>query len=305
MTTTPKSLQDQRPAAEWHIRGGTLSSRRPIVMGIVNVTPDSFSDGGRFLDVDSAVAHASTMVRDGADIVDVGGESTRPGAKAIDADEQIRRVIPVIERLAKTGAVISIDTTLAPVARRALDAGAAIINDVSGGLDDSHLLDVVADGGAGLVLMHRRTAPRDDRYSDQHREAPPYGEVVADVTAALLDRCEAAIAAGVRRECIALDPGLGFGKDVAQNLRLMARLDELVRIHPMILVGASRKSFLGAAIGRLGRAAPGPDERTPGSIAAAVLCRAAGAAIFRVHDVASSRQALDVADAIVAERPPV
>jgi len=298
MTTPPNATQDRRPAAEWHVRGGALSSHRPMVMGIVNVTPDSFSDGGRFLDVDAAVSHASAMVREGADIIDVGGESTRPGAEAVDADEQLRRVIPVIERLAATGAVISVDTTLASVARRALDAGAAIVNDVSGGLADPALLPLVAERGAGVVLMHRPVAPRDDRYSDRHATPPPYSDVVTDVRVALCSRRDAALAVGVAHAAIALDPGLGFGKDVAQNLALMARLAELVAEHPLILVGASRKSFIGAVAGGDGAVRP-TAERLPGSLAAAVACLMSGATIFRVHDVASTRQAIDVAAAIV------
>ena len=330
------SGQMLRPARRWDVRSGWLAIDRPLVMGVLNVTPDSFSDGGLYANSDAAVTHAEAMIDQGADVIDVGGESTRPGAAPIDAEEQERRVLPVIRLLARrlaerTGAPhevqISIDTTRASVAAAALDVGASVVNDVSGGTDDPPILSVAARHGAGLVLMHRLVAPRDDAYSDRHARPPAYGDVVAEVGAALRERRAAAIGAGVRPTSIVGDPGLGFGKDVAQNIELMARIDELVAEHPLVLVGASRKSFIGAIaaragapIGAAGRGSgtrlpgsahlastspgttPPASERLGGSIAAAVLCLAVGATVFRVHDVAAARQSLDVAAALLAVR---
>lgn len=281
----------------WRITGGEIALDRARVMGIVNVTPDSFSDGGQFLDPERAIAHGESLRTEGADILDVGGESTRPGATPVSAAEEARRVVPVVTGLAGRG-VISIDTTKASVAEAAIAAGATIINDVSAGTEDPRMLEVAARHRAGLVLMHRLARPQVDRFSDQYVAPPRYDDVVQTVVDHLLERRDAAERAGVARESIALDPGLGFGKSVEQNWTLIARLDELVRAHPIVLVGASRKSFVGAASG-----ATRPDERVAGSITAAALCCLRGASVVRVHDVAATRQALAVLEAVQRTEP--
>jgi dihydropteroate synthase len=261
--------------------------RAPVIMGIVNVTPDSFSDGGLFLDADAAVEHGRLLAAEGAAILDVGGESTRPGADPVSEDEERRRVIPVIERLAGGGAVsISVDTTKATVARAALDAGATIVNDVSAFRFDPALAGVVAAAGAGCCLMHMLGEPR----TMQHD--PRYDDVVSDVKAFLEERLAFAVGEGVAEERVWLDPGIGFGKTVEHNLELLRRLDEIVAIGPPVVVGASRKSFLGKLAG-------GRDERgrLPGTIAANVLALERGATVFRVHDVAQNADALAVAAA--------
>ena len=261
----------------------------PLLMAIVNVTPDSFSDGGAFDGPDAAVRHAMRCIEDGASIVDIGGESTRPGAQAVPADEQIRRTVPVIEALARAGtpAAISIDTTSAAVASAALDAGAHIVNDVSAGMDDAGMFGVCAAAGCGLVLMHRLRKPAEDSYSTQYANAPAYGDVVMAVRDALAKRVEAAVSAGVARESIAVDPGLGFGKSVEDNWLLVRRLDAIAALGHPVLVGASRKSFVGAKAG-----IADPRQRDAASAEAAVECAQRGAAILRVHDVAIHRDAL-------------
>ncbi|MFO0874011.1 MAG: dihydropteroate synthase [Phycisphaerales bacterium] len=287
----------------------------PLLMSILNVTPDSFSDGGRYMEIDAATARGERMLEEGADIVDVGGESTRPGAAPVPAEEQVRRVVPVIQRLAprvQRGAApwaarrtISVDTTSARVAAAALDAGATIVNDVSAGRDDPSMFDVVAARGAGIVLMHRLVPPAQDSYSDRHASPPRYRDVVADVVAFLRERVDAAAGAGVPHDAICIDPGLGFGKSVDQNLELLGRTDELLDAHPRVLIGASRKSFLAAAASAgepAARAAIGPAERLPGSLAAAVIAALRGAAVLRVHDVSATRQALAVASAAAFHR---
>jgi dihydropteroate synthase len=258
-------------------------------MGIVNVTPDSFSDGGRFLDPEAAVAHGRALRAEGADVLDVGGESTRPGAAPVGADAERARVEPVVAALAAEGAVVSVDTTKASVARAALAAGARWVNDVSALRFDPDLAGVVADAGAEVCLMHMLGEPR------TMQEAPRYDDVVDDVTAFLAERLAAAVAAGIAEERIWLDPGIGFGKTLEHNLALLGRLDELVALGRPVLVGTSRKSFLGRLAG-----GAGPDDRLPGTIATNVLARAKGAAAFRVHDVAAVRAALTVADATLA-----
>ncbi|MCA9285961.1 MAG: dihydropteroate synthase [Phycisphaerales bacterium] len=265
-------------------------------MGIVNVTPDSFSDGGRFLDVKAAIDHAVRLVREGAAIIDVGAESTRPGAERVPAMEQLRRALPVVRALTAEGVLVSIDTTLASVAEAAFECGAVAVNDVAAGTEDPRMLDVVARRGAAIVLMHRLHPPERDAYSDRYRagERPAYGDVVRAVAGFLAERRRAAVATGVAPERIAIDPGLGFGKTVAQNYALVARIDELVRGGSPVLIGASRKSFLGAAAGGVP-----PDQRLPGSLAAISAAYLRGARLFRVHDVAASRQALAVAKEVV------
>jgi dihydropteroate synthase len=259
-------------------------------MGIVNVTPDSFSDGGLFLDADAAIAHGRELFAQGADILDVGGESTRPGAEPVAADEEIRRVVPVIEALADDGARVSIDTTKAEVARRSLAAGATIVNDVAALRFDPELARVTAEAGAGCVLMHMLGDPR------TMQDDPRYDDVVSDVKAFLEERLAYAVAEGIPEERIWLDPGIGFGKTLDHNLELIARLDEIVAIGRPVVFGASRKSFLGKLTGRQ------VDERLAGTIAANIIAYARGARVFRVHDVPANVDALKVAAATVRRR---
>jgi dihydropteroate synthase len=259
-------------------------------MGIVNVTPDSFSDGGLFLDADAAIAHGRELFAQGADILDVGGESTRPGAEPVAADEEIRRVVPVIEALADDGARVSIDTTKAEVARRALAAGATIVNDVAALRFEPELAGVTAEAGAGCVLMHMLGDPR------TMQDDPRYDDVVSDVKAFLEERLAYAVAEGISEERIWLDPGIGFGKTLDHNLELIARLDEIVAIGRPVVFGASRKSFLGKLTGRQ------VDERLAGTIAANIIAYERGARVFRVHDVPANVDALKVAAATVRRR---
>jgi len=258
-------------------------------MGVVNVTPDSFSDGGQFLDADAAVEHGLRLTAEGADILDVGGESTRPGADPVSEDEELGRVVPVIERLASDGrARLSIDTTKVAVARAALDAGASLVNDVSAFRFDPGMAALVAETGVGCCLMHMLGKPR------TMQEAPRYDDVVSEVKAFLEERLAFAVSEGVDEERVWLDPGIGFGKTVEHNLELLRRLDEIVAIGRPIVVGTSRKSFLGKLAG--GR---DEGERLPGTIATNVLALERGASVFRVHDVAQNADALAVAAATV------
>ena len=257
-------------------------------MGVLNVTPDSFSDGGAFLQPADAVAHAEQMVAEGADLVDVGGESTRPGAAPVDVAEELRRVTPVIEALASHGGVpISIDTSKAAVARAATGAGALFVNDVTALRGDPGMAGVVADSGAEVCLVHMLGEPR------TMQDDPRYDDVVAEVAAFLEERLAFAVAAGIAEDRIWLDPGIGFGKTLEHNLELLRRLGEIVALGRPVVIGASRKRFLGAITGR-----PEP-ERIAGTVAANVLAFAQGAHMFRVHDVAATRDALLVASATV------
>jgi dihydropteroate synthase len=258
------------------------------VMGVVNVTPDSFSDGGEFLDPAAAIAHGRRLATDGAGILDIGGESTRPGAAPVDAEEEVRRVLPVIEALADTGTQISVDTTKTEVAGRALDAGASIVNDVSAFRFAPELAGLVADAGADCCLMHMLGEPR------TMQEDPRYDDVVADVKAFLDERMRFATAAGVREDRVWLDPGIGFGKTLQHNLELLRRLDEIVALGRPVVVGTSRKSFLGKLTGKPEK------ERLPGTIATNVIALERGARIFRVHDVAEVTEALTVAAATLS-----
>jgi dihydropteroate synthase len=265
--------------------------RAPVIMGVVNVTPDSFSDGGLFLDADAAVEHGRRLASEGANILDVGGESTRPGADPVAADEELRRVLPVVERLAADSGPgdpvrISIDTTKSAVAQATLDAGAAIVNDVSAFRFDPELAGVVADSGADCCLMHMLGKPR------TMQQDPRYDDVVSAVKAFLEERLGVATGEGIAEERVWLDPGIGFGKTVEHNLELLRRLDEIVAIGRPVVIGTSRKSFLGKLAG--GR---GEDERLPGTIATNVLALERGATVFRVHDVAQNADALAVAAA--------
>jgi dihydropteroate synthase len=251
----------------------------------VNVTPDSFSDGGLFLDADAAVAHGRRLLEEGADILDVGGESTRPGAEPVDEAEELRRVLPVVERLAAGGARVSIDTAKAGVARAALDAGAEIVNDVTAFRTSPEIAGLVADRGADCVLMHMLGEPR------TMQQDPRYDDVVSDVRAFLEERLAFAVAEGVPEERVWLDPGIGFGKTLEHNLELIRRLEEVVAIGPPVVIGTSRKSFLGKLTGR------SELERVAGTVATNVMALERGARVFRVHDVAEVRDGLTVAAA--------
>ncbi len=257
-------------------------------MGVVNVTPDSFSDGGRFLDADAAVEHGLGLASEGADILDIGGESTRPGADPVGEDEELRRVVPVIERLARSGqARLSIDTTKVAVARAALEAGASLVNDVSALRFDPGMAALVAETGAGCCLMHMLGEPR------TMQEDPRYDDVVSEVKAFLEERLAFAVAEGIDEERVWLDPGIGFGKTAEHNLELLRRLGEIVAIGRPVVVGTSRKSFLGKITGR------GEEGRLAGTLASNVLALERGAEVFRVHDVAQNADALAVAAATV------
>jgi dihydropteroate synthase len=258
-------------------------------MGVVNVTPDSFSDGGLYLDPEAAIAHGLELAEEGAAILDVGGESTRPGAEPVAAEEEANRVLPVVERLAAESLRVSIDTSKLDVARAALDAGATIVNDVAAFRLAPELAGLVADRGAGCVLMHMRGEPR------TMQEDPRYEDVVSDVRAFLEERLAFAVAEGVPEERVWLDPGIGFGKSVEHNLELLRRLDEIVAIGRPVVIGTSRKSFLGKLAGGRPEA-----ERLPGTIATNVLALERGATVFRVHDVGPVVDALTVAAATVA-----
>ncbi len=277
----------------WQLTDRTLDlSRRVLVMGIVNVTPDSFSDGGRFFDPDRAADHALELVEQGADILDIGGESTRPGSDPVPLDEELRRVLPLVERLAgRLSVPLSIDTTKAEVARRALAAGAHIINDITALRGDPDMAAVARETGAGVVLMHMVGTPRTMQLD------PVYADVVAEVAAFLAERAALAESAGIARERIVLDPGIGFGKTLEQNLELFRRMRELGRLGRPLLIGPSRKAFLGKLLG----GAP-PDARLEGTLAAVVASICAGARIVRVHDVAPVARAVAVAQALI-ERP--
>jgi dihydropteroate synthase len=283
---------------EWHIASGkTLPiGARTLVMGVLNVTPDSFSDGGEFLSLDSALAHAEQMIAEGADIIDVGGESTRPGGAAVvSAEEELERVLPIIRQLVKLfTAPISIDTTKASVARAALDAGAAIVNDISALRFDSQVADEVAKSGAGLVLMHSRGTP------GALHGLPPAANIIEEVTGSLRSSIALAEQRGVKHESIVIDPGIGFGKSQEQNVELIAKLDQLIAAFPdfPLLIGTSRKSFLGRILAdENGHAAP-VEARLHGSIASLTLAVLKGAHIVRVHDVKAAAETGRIVDAI-------
>jgi dihydropteroate synthase len=279
------------------------------VMGVVNVTPDSFSDGGLFLDAQAAIAHARELIGEGADIVDVGGESTRPGAEPVSPEEELRRVLGVIEGIvaaqagagmgadtatvARRGAQVSIDTSKASVARACIEAGATLVNDVSALRGDPEMAGLVAESGAECCLMHMRGEPR------TMQADPRYEDVVDDVRAFLEERMAHAVREGVREERIMLDPGIGFGKTLAHNLTLLVRLKELSALGRPLVVGTSRKSFIGRILADAnGQSEPvAADGRLEGTIATNVLAYERGASVFRVHDVAPVRAALAVAAA--------
>jgi len=270
-------------------------TERTLIMGILNVTPDSFSDGGQFLTVDDAVAHAEQMISEGADIIDVGGESTRPGGEPVSVEEEIERVVPVIEVLVRRFEVpISVDTTKSEVARAALAAGAAIVNDVSALRFDFYVADAVARAGAGLVLMHSRGTP-----ATMHR-LPPVADIMEEVVSSLRASIHMAERRGVKRESIAIDPGIGFGKSQEQNLELIARLDELIAAFPdyPLLIGTSRKSFIGKILaGDAGTPVPS-SGRLYGSLATITAAVLKGANIVRVHDVKASFDTIRVSESL-------
>ena len=283
------------PAQVWQVGPGrTLPLDEPRLIGVLNVTPDSFSDGGALGSVAAAVDHAGWLLDQGASVIDVGGESVRPGAVRVDASEQIDRTIPVIEALRRVSdKLISIDTTRGTVAEAALDAGADIINDVSAGTEDDRVLEIAGRRRCGLILMHRRVPPEDDVYSDRYPAPPSYGDVTDVVGAWLGERCRVAEGPGVESAAIAIDPGLGFGKSVEQNYELIGRVGELVETGRPVVSAASRKSFIGAVTGL-----DDPARRDTASTAVSVIHWLAGVRLFRVHDVPAHRQALAVASAV-------
>lgn len=281
-----------RPVARtWTVRGRALSLARPLIMGIVNVTPDSFSDGGRHFTHASALAHARRLIDEGADLLDIGGESTRPGASDVPLAEELDRVIPLIEALAGGAVPLSVDTSKPDAMRAALAAGASIVNDVHA-LRAPGALEVVSGSDCGVVVMHMQGVPR------TMQAAPHYDNVVADVTDFLRDRVEVLGAAGVARERIALDPGFGFGKTVEHNFTLLRELARLAALGCPVVAGLSRKSMLGAATGR------GLDERAFASVTGAVLAAERGARVLRVHDVAATRDGLRVLEAMQGNGEP-
>jgi dihydropteroate synthase len=286
--TSPSPAQSHAPFRLRCGSGELLLGPRTLLMGVVNVTPDSFSDGGQFLNPDAAVAHGLRLVEEGADLLDIGGESTRPGAEAVDADAECARVLPVLQRLAAQVRVpLSIDTSKAAVARRALDAGATILNDITALRGDPDMARVAADSAAPLVLMHMQGTPR------TMQEHPHYADVMGEIIEHLRQSIALAVEAGVDERQIIVDPGIGFGKTPEHNLEILRRLSELRVLGRPILLGTSRKSFIGALLGGVP-----PDQRLFGTAATVALGIAAGAAILRVHDIAPMRQVARVADAL-------
>jgi dihydropteroate synthase len=280
----------------WEVRGRTLSLERPLVMGILNVTPDSFSDGGQLQRLPDAIARAESMLADGADVLDVGGESTRPRANMVSEDEELRRVLPLVTDLARRfpNATLSVDTVKSEVARAAIEEGAHIVNDVSGLRLDSAMARVCTESEVGVVLMHSRGSVDDmATYAHAEYEGDPMDAVLDELRA----RIEKVTTEGVSSRRIAVDPGIGFAKRSAHSLRVLASLDRLVAWGYPVMVGVSRKRFIGE-LNNVSRAA----DRVHGSVGAAVAAYERGARIFRVHDVAATRQALDVAAAIRSAR---
>lgn len=269
---------------------------RCLVMGVVNVTPDSFSDGGKWLDADTAIRHGLELVAAGADLIDVGGESTRPGALRIDAAEELRRVEPVIRGLVAAGAIVSVDTMRASTARAALDLGAALINDVSGGRADPEMMPLAAENGSPVVLMHWR------EHSAQMQQHTRYDDLIADICTELMEQVEAAVSAGVDPARIVLDPGLGFSKTGEQNWKVLAHLDEFIALGFPLLIAASRKRFLGELLAEAADLRP-IDQRDAATAAVSVLAAEAGAWCVRVHDPAPSADAVRVAERMRKELP--
>jgi dihydropteroate synthase len=276
-------------AISWKINGQVVDlTTRGMIMGVLNVTPDSFSDGGEFFAIEAAVRHGLEMMRRGAGIIDIGGESTRPGAHPVSAEEELHRILPVVQQLAESSQIpLSIDTSKAVVARAALDAGATIINDVTGGRGDPGMFALAAETGAAIVVMHMQGTPRTMQLN------PTYKDVVAEVADFFRQQFEEAVRLGIDPMCIAFDPGIGFGKTPAQNLKLLANLDRLrVNDRPM-MVGVSRKSFIT-------RIANAPGRKASATVALTSLLRERGAQILRVHDVAENAEALRTTEALLA-----
>jgi len=290
----------QRGEQQWKLADTrAIDLDRPCVVCIVNATPDSFADGGEYNTVDAAVDRVRRAIDDGADMIDIGGESTRPGAGRVGADEQVRRVVPIVQAIRACGLdiPISVDTTLSGVAALALDAGADAINDVSGMTEDPDMLGLASERGCGVVLMHRLMNPERDSYSDAYSEEPVYGDVVGEVSDALAVCRDAALGAGIERDRIVLDPGLGFGKSVVDNLRLIGSTDRIVEnLGCPVMSGLSRKSFVGRVV--FDRDSE-PSERVDGTVGMSVMHMRCGARVFRVHDVKEHREALDGAWAVL------
>jgi len=281
----------------WNLRNHTLDLSTPRILAVLNITPDSFSDGGEITSTTNAVEHARRALADGADMLDIGGESTRPGAEAVSPNEQIARTIPVINAIRNAGieAPISIDTTSAEVAQAALDAGANAVNDVSAGTGDDSMLQLAAHTDAGIILMHRSALPVEDVYSTEYQHTPNFGQQgVVHAVATYLDvRAQAAISAGIPRNAIVIDPGLGFGKSVEQNLQLIAQTNTFTALGYPVLAASSRKSFIGA-ITDVER----PKDRLHGSTAAAAIQVLNGASIVRCHDINAHAHTLQTINAI-------
>ncbi len=281
--------REQKVEPLWRTARRAIDLSRPVLMGVLNITPDSFSDGGRYFRRDAALRRLEELQAEGADIVDIGGESTRPGSAPVSEREELRRVLPVIEAAAeRVGIPLSIDTTKAGVARAALAAGAEIVNDISGLRFDPELGSVAAETGAGLVLMHIRGQPR------TMQENIYYDDLVGEVLAELGTSVQRALRAGCRREQLVVDPGIGFGKTAEQNLVLIEQLGRLRELGVPVLVGPSRKSFIGKILGLA------VEDRVEATLAACVVALLRGARLFRVHDVAAARRALDMAEAITS-----
>jgi dihydropteroate synthase len=275
-------------AIEWKVAGSRRDlTKRAMLMGVLNVTPDSFSDGGQFFATEAAVRHGMEMAQSGAEIIDVGGESTRPGADPVSPNEEMERVLPVIEQLKAVSSLISIDTSKAGVARAALEAGATIINDVTGGRGDPEMLALAAETGAALVIMHMQGTPRTMQIN------PTYRDVVAEVADFFRQQFELAIRSGIDPMCIAFDPGIGFGKTGAHNLELLANLSRLRVANRPLVVGVSRKSFLGKITGQSA-------DRASATVAMTSLLRERGANVLRVHDIAQNAGALRTTEALMA-----
>jgi dihydropteroate synthase len=275
----------------WRLRESSILLDYPVVMGILNTTPDSFADGGVHLNVDAAVSAGLGMVAAGAAIIDVGGESTRPGASLVSVDEELQRVVPVVEQLAALGVLVSVDTSKPEVALAAIASGAAAINDVTG-LEDQRMRDVCADAGVGVVIMHMQGTPR------TMQRDPQYDDVVNEVTAYLVDGAEAAIHAGIASDAIVIDPGIGFGKTFGHNIELMRSLDVFVDTGLPVLLGTSRKGFLGTILESV-RGATSPDERDGATAASVAVAVASGVKILRVHNVPLAVEVAHTANAIV------
>jgi len=270
----------------WRTARRAIDLSNPVLMGVLNITPDSFSDGGRFFDHDSAIRRVEQLVAEGADIIDIGGESTRPGSLPVSEDEELDRVLPVLEAAAALDVPISIDTTKSAVARAALAAGAEIINDISGLRFDPEMGRLAADSGAGLVLMHMRGEPR------TMQERIQYDDLLGEIRTELNESAKSALSAGCRRDQLVLDPGIGFGKTAEQNLEVIDELGRIGELGFPVLIGPSRKSFIGKTLGL------DVEDRLEATLAACVIALDRGARIFRVHDVRPARRALDMANLI-------